>query len=86
MVLLKKDFAERVLNGGEVEDRLGQDQVEILGTNLEDVAAKDIVPELSLSVPIDQVALLEGKEVEQAREVLAVLQLGPNEAATAFRL
>ena len=54
----------------------------VAGGNIEDSWSKHIVPDLPLSVPVDEVALLEGEEVVQSRQVLALLQLGRDEVLT----
>ena len=51
---------EEKLNTGSVKD-----QAVILGAHLEYLTAKDVVPHLSLCIPVDQVALLEWQQVEE---------------------
>ncbi len=47
----------------------------IAGFDVENVLPEHIVPYLSLSVPIDQVAFLERKKVIETREVLTIVDL-----------
>ena len=62
-VLLEEDFAEGFLDGREVEDGFGEDEVALVGAYLEDFCAKHVVPELSLRVPVHQVAFLERQKI-----------------------
>ena len=80
-VLLKEHLREPFLDGGEVEKRLSEDQGCGVGLDVEALLAEDIVPDGLLVIPIHQVAFLRWQQVEQRREVSAVVHLVPNEGA-----
>ena len=64
-VLLEEHLREPLLDGAEVEERLGEDQGGRVGLHVEALFPEEVVPDSLLVVPVDQVAFLGGKKVEQ---------------------
>ena len=80
-VLLKEHLREAFLDGGEVEKGFRKDQGGGVRLDVEALLAKKIIPDCFLVIPIDQVAFLSWEQVEQRREVSAIVYLIPNESA-----
>ena len=80
-VLLEEHLREPLLDGTEVEERLGEDQGGRVGLHVEALFPEEVVPDGLLVVPVDQVALLGGKKVKQGGEVPAVVDLVAHKSA-----
>ena len=80
-VLLEEHLREPLLDGAEVEERLGEDQGGRVRLHIEALLAKEVVPDGLLVVPVDQVAFLGGKKVKQGGEVPAVVDLVAHKSA-----
>ena len=86
LVLFEENLVHGVLNGAEVVDGFADD--ERVGLRLEghDGLAQNVVPNLSLGVPVHQMASLERQHVVEPRQVLALLQLVSNKVLTSLSL
>ena len=80
-VLLEEHLSEPLLDGAEVEERLGEDQGGRVWLHVEALFPEEVVPDGLLVVPVDQVAFLGGKKVEQGGEVPAVVDLVAHKSA-----
>ena len=60
-VLLEEHLREPLLDGAEVEERLGEDQGGRVRLNVEALFPEEVVPDSLLVVPVDQVAFLGGE-------------------------
>ena len=80
-VLLEEHLREPLLDGAEVEERLGEDQGGRVRLHVEALFPEEVVPDGLLVVPVDQVAFLGGKKVEQGGEVPAVVDLVAHKSA-----
>ena len=80
-VLLEEHLREPLLDGAEVEERLGEDQGGRVWLHVEALFPEEVVPDGLLVVPVDQVAFLGGKKVEQGGEVPAVVDLVAHKSA-----
>ena len=80
-VLLEEHLREPLLDGAEVEERLSEDQGGRVRLHVEALFPEEVVPDGLLVVPVDQVALLGGKKVEQGGEVPAVVDLVAHKSA-----
>ena len=80
-VLVEEELVETVLDGGKVEVGLRHDQVLLAGVELEAVLAEEVVEDGLLVVPVDEVALLKGEQVEEGAQIAAVVDLVGNEGA-----
>ena len=60
-VLLEEHLREPLLDGAEVEERLGEDQSGRVRLHVEALFPEEVVPDSLLVVPVDQVAFLGGE-------------------------
>ena len=60
-VLLEEHLREPLLDGAEVEERLGEDQGGRVRLHVEALFPEEVVPDSLLVVPVDQVAFLGGE-------------------------
>lgn len=75
LVLLEQDLVHGLLDGGEVEVRLGDDDAGVCELHLEHLLPKQMIPHFPLHVPVDQITLLEGQDVEESGGIFDLIQL-----------
>lgn len=57
LILLEQDLVHGLLDGGEVEVRLRDDDARVCKLHLEHLLSKQVVPHLPLDIPVHQVTL-----------------------------
>lgn len=66
LIVFEENLIHRVLNRAKVEDGFTDQESVVFALKFHDIIAKNIVPDLSLRVPVYHISSLEGQHIEQA--------------------